>query len=212
MNKSESIKELAAALIKVQKDMPPVEKNATNPFLKNKYADLDSTIQTSIPVMAKHGLSISQFPTSAGDKIGLVSILMHQSGEWIEDAIYLPIEQDGNKAVNMTQTAGKELTYLRRYAWTAILGMSTDEDTDGNGGQPRKKPAAKKPTNGKMSLEAAEKVKNSEGVLYTEIETEKLSHMYNQIIKTIKSTPPEKSIDDLAYKRDAIEVILASRK
>ena len=214
MNKSDSIAELAKALIKVQKEMPPVEKNATNPFLKNKYADLDSTIQTSIPVMAKHGLSISQFPTSAEDKIGLVSILMHESGEWIEDTIYLPIEEDGNKAVNLTQTAGKEITYLRRYAWTAILGMSTDEDTDGNGGQPskRKSQPAKKPTNGKMSLESAKKVKNSEGVLYIEIETEKLSHMYNQIVKTISNTPTEKPVDDLEYKRDAIEVILASRQ
>jgi hypothetical protein len=215
MNKSQTISELAKALIKVQKDMPPVEKNATNPFLKNKYADLGSTIRTSTPVLTKHGLSLSQFPTSEDDRVGLTSILMHISGEWIEDTIYLPPERDDNKAVNATQTAGKQITYLRRYAWSSILGMNTDDDNDGNGHQSkttRKSTSKAKSGNGKMSLEMAEKVKNTEGVPYGKIESEKLSHMATSLSKSLKGSDlSDKDREERELKRDAALTILASR-
>ena len=212
MNKSESIIELAKALSKAQGEMPSAELNAVNTFFNNsRYADLGSIIKASKAILAKNGLSVSQLTTSDNGNIGLTTLLMHTSGEWLETTITLPI----GDAKNVAQAAGSVITYLRRYSYASILGIYADEDTDGNDAPPARKsrkPAAEKPTNGKMSLEMAEKVKNSEGVLYIEIETDKLSHMYNQIVSTIKSTPPEKSVEELQLKRDAIEVILASRK
>lgn len=130
MNKSESIGKLAGALALAQAEMPDVKKNAQNPFLKNKYADLGAVIETSRPVLAKHGLSISQFPTSEADKIGVTSILMHTSGEYIEDTIY--ISTSDSKGLSVAQTAGVVISYLRRYSWASILGMYADEDTDGS--------------------------------------------------------------------------------
>jgi len=210
MNKSESIKELAIALSKAQGEMPSAELNAVNTFFNNsRYADLGSIIKASKPILAKHGLSVSQLTTSTNGDVGLTTLLMHTSGEWLETTITLPI----GEVKNVAQAAGSVITYLRRYSYASILGMYADEDIDGNDAPPsKKKQPAKKPTNGKMSLESAKKVKNSEGTLYIEIETEKLSHMYNQIVKTISNTPTEKPVDDLEYKRDAIEVILASRQ
>ena len=216
MNKSESIIELAKALSKAQGEMPSAELNAVNTFFNNsRYADLGSIIKASKAILAKNGLSVSQLTTSDNGNIGLTTLLMHTSGEWLETTITLPI----GDAKNVAQAAGSVITYLRRYSYASILGIYADEDTDGNDAPPaRKRKAAPKITqkteqgNGKMSLEMAEKVKNSEGVLYIEIETDKLSHMYNQIVSTIKSTPPEKSVEELQLKRDAIEVILASRK
>jgi hypothetical protein len=64
MNKSESITHLAAALAKAQAEMPVAVLDATNPFLKNKYASLGSVITASRPVLAKHKLSLVQFPVS----------------------------------------------------------------------------------------------------------------------------------------------------
>jgi len=141
MNKSETTKELALALSKAQAEMPPAELNKVNPFLKNKYADLGSIIKTAKPIIAKHGLSISQLPTSNGDKIGVTTILMHSSGEWIESTMMLPVGEEKGKS--SAQVAGSIISYLRRYALSAVLGMYADEDIDGNGTKPVKQTKSK---------------------------------------------------------------------
>lgn len=130
MNKSTSITKLAEALAKAQAEMPAVRMNAINPFLKNKYADLGAVIETSRPILAKHGLSISQFPMSKDDRIGVTSILMHTSGEWLEDSISIQLADA--KGLSVAQSAGVAISYLRRYQWQSIVGMYADEDTDGH--------------------------------------------------------------------------------
>lgn len=151
MNRSESVKNLAAALAKAQAEMSVVKFNAQNPFLKNKYADLGAVIETSRPTLAKHELSISQFPISQDDKIGVTTILLHSSGEWLEETIFIPIGEQ--KGLSVAQSAGVVISYLRRYSWVAVLGLYADEDTDGhseNGSKPdvalEKKPAPEKKT------------------------------------------------------------------
>jgi hypothetical protein len=130
MNKSVSITKLAEALSKAQAEMPVVRMNAQNPFLKNKYADLGAVIETSRPILAKYGLSVSQFPTGTGEQIGVTSVLMHSSGEWLEDTIY--ISASDQKGLSVAQSAGVVISYLRRYSWASMLGMYADEDTDGH--------------------------------------------------------------------------------
>ena len=66
MNKSESITHLATALALAQAEMPVAVFDATNPFLKSKYASLGAVIQASRPILAKHKLSLIQFPISQG--------------------------------------------------------------------------------------------------------------------------------------------------
>lgn len=137
MNKSSTIKELAFALSKAQAEMPPAEMNAINPFLKNKYADLGSVIKTAKPILAKYGLSVSQLPVSNGEMIGVTTILMHDSGEWIESTLTLSIGEEKGKS--SAQVAGSIISYLRRYSLSSILGMYSDEDTDGNGEQDKER-------------------------------------------------------------------------
>jgi hypothetical protein len=134
MNKSESIKELATALSQAQGEMPPVKFDSQNPFLKNKYATLGAVIETSRPILAKHGLSMAQFPTSEGEHIGITTILTHASGEWMSDTVYIPVTD--SKGLSIAQSSGVVFSYLRRYSWAAILGLYADEDTDG--GHPAK--------------------------------------------------------------------------
>ena len=130
MNKSDSIIELAKALALAQAEMKPVPMNSINPFLKNRFADLGAMIEASRPVLAKHNLSLSQFPT-AGERgdIGITTILMHASGEWLENTITLPVEIEKGKS--QAQVAGSIITYLRRYSWAAVLGLYAEEDIDG---------------------------------------------------------------------------------
>lgn len=130
MNSSNTISKLASALARAQVEMPVVKFDAKNPFLNNKYATLGAVVQASVPVMHKHGLSIAQFSISQEGRVGVRSILMHESGEWIEDVITLVPETQ--KGLSLNQAAGVTLTYLRRYSWASILGLVTDEDSDGD--------------------------------------------------------------------------------
>ena len=119
--------ELAKALVAAQAEMPSVEKNATNPHFRNKFASLDNIIDKTRPVLNKHGLSIQQFPSLSD--LGaptLVTRLTHVSGEALE--YQAPLFLQGQDM----QKYGAALTYARRYAWAAALGIANDEDDDGN--------------------------------------------------------------------------------
>jgi ERF superfamily len=135
MQQSAEIKNLAEALTKFQKDVENVPKDAVNPFFKSKYASLENVIATVRPHLAKHGLSFSQFP----DGDGLTTVLMHSSGEWLQ-ATSKMTPKDATP-----QGQGSAITYLRRYALSAVLGLATEDDDDGNAASaPAKAPAASK--------------------------------------------------------------------
>jgi hypothetical protein len=143
MKTSEQINELAAALCAAQGEMKPAPMSGRNNILNNHYSTLNDIIEVARPVLAKHGLSYVQFPKSPEDLtwafVGLATRLMHVSGQWMEDEVYFPIG-DGNRGVTSVQVAGSTITYMRRYAVAAMLGIVADEDTDGNGqkGEQRK--------------------------------------------------------------------------
>lgn len=139
MKKSESIVKLAVALSKAQSEFPVVKFDGQNPFLKNKYATLGAVIETARPVLAKYELSVMQSPVNDGDKIGVTTLLLHSSGEFIEDTIYLSASE--SKGLSVAQSAGVVISYLRRYSLQAFLNMYADEDADGHAED--KKQAAK---------------------------------------------------------------------
>ncbi len=198
--KSEKLDLLATALAKAQAEMPAVPMNAVNPFLKNKYADLATMIQTATPILAKHGLSISQQPISIDGHVGVTTTLLHTSGQWIEDTISLPIGDEKGKS--LAQVAGSIITYLRRYSYGAIVGLATDEDTDGNA--PKPQPKAEQPK-GKMTLEFAEAETNRDGARYGDLETDVLVNMANALAKMPKRT------DEQERKLTAAQTILSAR-
>lgn len=155
MQKSDSIQNLAKALCAAQGEMKPAAFNATNPFLKNKYADLGAIIETAQPVLRKYGLSYCQPVSGNGEAITLTTLLMHESGEWIEETVSLPLNEEKGKS--QAQAAGSVITYLRRYSLASMLGVYADEDTDGN--EPERKPAQAQrpaPVNGKPAAEQVE--------------------------------------------------------
>jgi len=124
MNKSESISNLAKALCKAQNEMGGAVKDAKNPFFKSNYADLTSIIKAIKEPFASNGLSYSQFPVTSegGGGVGVVTVLMHSSGEWLESEFYLPL------AKKDPQGGGSAITYARRYALQAMAGIPTADD------------------------------------------------------------------------------------
>ena len=119
MNKSESITDLAAALCLAQAEMGGATKNSKNPHFKSSFADLESVIKIIKPAFFKHGLSFIQLPiTSEGGKgIGVSTMLMHSSGQWIEGEYLLPLEKV------TPQGAGAAITYARRYGLVSLCGI-----------------------------------------------------------------------------------------
>jgi hypothetical protein len=123
MEKSEPIIELSKALAKFQAEVKAVPKNGLNPYFKSKYATLEDVITTIKEPLSKNGLSFSQFPTGDNE---LSTILMHESGQYLKATCKI------NPKDNTPQGVGSAITYMRRYAISAILGLATDEDDDGN--------------------------------------------------------------------------------
>ena len=122
MRTSESIKNLAVAMNNAQKEMTAAKKDADNPFFKSKYADLVSVIKAIKGPMLENGLSYSQSPIMENGMIGVETMIMHVSGEWMSSRLLLPIvKQD-------PQAAGSAITYARRYALSAMLGLPAADD------------------------------------------------------------------------------------
>jgi hypothetical protein len=125
MNQSEQINELATALAKAQAEMksPPKDRTGGGGKYTYKYSDLATVIDTTKPVLSKHGLSVSQQMDFDTQRFYLATLLAHASGQWIQSRMPLP----ENKA---PQELGGYLTYFRRYALCAILGIAADDDDD----------------------------------------------------------------------------------
>lgn len=140
MNKSESLTAFSKAFAKTQKEMKQPLKDANNPFFKSKYVPLENVVEAITESASKNGLSFTQFPSS--DEFGNVTVgtlVMHESGEWIE---YDPIKMKPVK--NDPQSIGSAITYAKRYALSAIFGITSDQDDDGNEAtQTKKQPATK---------------------------------------------------------------------
>ena len=135
---SSEIGELAAALAAAQGELEPATKNAENPMLRNKYADLASCYEACRKVLPQKGLAVSQIcmPCDKG-MVRVKTVLMHTSGQWISSECTL--EAVGNKGVNGAQAAGSAITYARRYGLSAIVGLVADEDDDGCNAGPNQK-------------------------------------------------------------------------
>lgn len=122
MEKSESLNELALALAKAQGAMKPALKDADNPFFKSKYADIASVWEACREALSDNGLSIVQLPEPADNAILLTTIMLHSSGQYLSSQLRFPI------AKTDPQSYGSALTYARRYALAAAVGVYQDDD------------------------------------------------------------------------------------
>jgi len=127
MQRSDSIKEIATALAKFQAEVKNPANSADNPFFKSKYAPLNEILNIVRPILAKNGLSVLQMPGGDSQETSITTLLMHESGEWIESE---PLTMKAVK--NDPQGAGSVITYARRYSLSAILGISSEDDDDAN--------------------------------------------------------------------------------
>ncbi len=126
MNTSDTIAALATALATAQGELTNIGKSKINPHLKSRYADIGDGLEVVRPVLSKNGLAIVQTTQMNPDGgFFLMTRIIHKSGEWIEGAYPLPTS-------GKSQDMGSAITYARRYALFALVGVAaTDEDDDG---------------------------------------------------------------------------------
>jgi ERF superfamily len=147
MKMSESIAEIAKALGKFQTEVKQPEKDGNNPHFKSKYVTLDGTVKAIHECAPKHGLSYIQSPIMTESGVGVKTLLMHTSGEYIEfEPFILPMDK------KTAQGAGSAITYARRYSLSAAFGIVSDVDDDGN--------EATQPNGSGQSRQASEKQLN----------------------------------------------------
>src|SRR5262245_6641636 len=133
---SDALNELATALAAAQGEFPIIDKSrtaqlkeslheASNAPREYKYADLADVLKGVLPVLSKHKLAILQPTFVEAGHIFVRTRLVHSSGQWIEcEYPVCAIHVDH-------QRMGSALTYAKRYALCALLGVAADEDNDG---------------------------------------------------------------------------------
>ena len=123
MEKSESITNLAKAILKFNENVGKIHKTSTNPFFKSKYASLPDILSGISEPLQEAGLVVTQLP----DGMSLTTMLIHaESGEYICGSSEMkPVKND-------PQSLGSAITYNRRYSLGAILNLNIDVDDDGN--------------------------------------------------------------------------------
>ena len=135
MERSQYVEGLFSALADAQGEIANAEKSSDNPFFKSKYADLAEVLNCVRPVFSRYGLGILQLPTTDKGTATVETIITYrQSGQFISEK--LSAEIGGKKDV---QAMGATITYLRRYALSAMAGIA-QEDDDGNGVSGKKEP------------------------------------------------------------------------
>lgn len=122
--------QLGAALAAAQGAMKHADKDSKNPHFSSRYADLASVIDACRAPLAANGLSVVQLPAITDRGHVLRTRLLHASGQWIESEIPVLTTRSG------PQEYGSALTYARRYALAAMVGVAPDDD-DGEAAEGR---------------------------------------------------------------------------
>lgn len=137
MKTSESLANIAPALVKATSQLRALQKDSVNPHFKSRFVSLDAIMHEVRPTLAAHGLTVLQGAgTPHTDETGRVTALtvettvLHQSGEWMSSSVVMPLGKVD------PQGAGAAVSYGRRYGIAALLAIVADEDDDGNSAMP----------------------------------------------------------------------------
>lgn len=128
LKKSESIQNLSKAMAEFQKSIKQPLKDANNPFFKKLYVPLENVVEAINKTGSPLGISFMQFASSDDTgSIEVATLVMHSTGEYIE---FPPVRMKPESS--KPQAVGSAITYAKRYALSAIFGITSDKDDDGN--------------------------------------------------------------------------------
>lgn len=119
---SEQINEIMGALSKAQKTIQNASKNAQNPHFRSKYADLSEVLNASREPLSENGLAVVQTVDEIEGRYYLITTLGHASGQFLQSRLPLIMSK------NDMQGLGSAISYARRYALSAMIGISQEDD------------------------------------------------------------------------------------
>lgn len=119
------IGELVKALAVAQGKITGALKDSANPFFKSKYADLASVWDACRGPLSENGIAIIQQTTADDSGVFVITTLAHASGQWMRSTLRLHPKDDTPQGI------GSAITYGRRYALAAAVGVAQVDD-DGN--------------------------------------------------------------------------------
>lgn len=122
--RSDGLDKLIPALLTAKESFRPIRRDGYNRHFKSKFATLKAVKEATEESLAANGLMVVQFPSSSEGKPALTTWLVHKSGQYIVDTTVLALSK------NDPQAQGSGITYLRRYGWSSVLGLVSDEDDD----------------------------------------------------------------------------------
>jgi hypothetical protein len=124
---SPEITELASAMIRVQHSLSPALRDAHNTFTNSRYATLGSVMHACREALLAQGIWLTQYPVPVqGHQLGLVTKIVHaESGQWQASLLTMPLPKED------PQGYGSAMTYARRYGLSALVGIVTEDDDDG---------------------------------------------------------------------------------
>lgn len=143
VRQSPSLGKLAAALAKAQGEMQNAEKDGKGNY--GKYANLASTWDAIRIPLSKNEIAVYQRPMVIQGKPYLCTMLIHSSGEFVDDGeIELIFDREGGRLTPM-QAMGSAVTYARRYGLQSATGVAPADDDGEGAGKPQPAPKAKSP-------------------------------------------------------------------
>lgn len=121
-----------------QAELDNVKYDSKNPHFKSGYASLSAVLDATVPILNKHGLVLTQeirHGNQPENSVRVTTRIVHAaSGEQTQDSQVIPL------AKNDPQGHGSAITYARRYAIQAMLGIASEDDDGNEASKPVKKP------------------------------------------------------------------------
>jgi hypothetical protein len=194
------------AIFAVQQAAPAISKETDNPFFKSKYADLPAIWDVIRGLLGENKLYVSHLLDSTPEgEIISTRLVYVPTGEVVESKSRITLSK------HTAQEYGSYITYMRRYALSALLGLVTDIDDDGNAAsvvkeqpkeQPKPKPKEATPMQ-EMAAKIQQQLKEAES-------SEVLTYVWNGFkvqLEDIKKASPDKAYPALEalYKKRMTE-------
>lgn len=141
------MKQIAAALVKSQKEFGPALKTHTNPAFRSKYADLSACIEAVVDALNNNGIMLMQPCHETESGVLVETLFIHESGETLSAGkLHVPAAKQD------PQGYGSALTYARRYTLMAACGIAPEDD-DANEATKAVKAAPAKPAAAKLTAD-----------------------------------------------------------
>lgn len=170
------MKQIAAAMVKAQRQFAPALKTSNNPHFKSRYADLSACVEAVIDALNAEGIALMQLPHESDSGVVIETMFLHESGEQISGGkVFVPASK------NDAQGYGSAMTYARRYGLMAACGIAPEDDDGNAASRAKPEPAATITDKQAKDLDA----------LITEVGADKDAFLKFAKIKTLAELPAD---------------------